>query len=265
MEDLDQAYIEAYIRGELPEDKVAELEARMKVEPTVARAVQETRLLMELAQLSRRQAAQAQVEAARARYRAQSGHRPLRGRLLWAAAAAVLLLGAIGYLAWPRQHRLEVPSVVWQRWLRNVPGRSPILRTPTRAQYLFARAFHPKESLKSTTGGPEVEEAYLLYDAGRYDSALEAFRPLVQSDDSARFFMAQCHLALGMADSALAGMDDYLSRHDRTDGLAMEALWYRALALLRLDREADARAALQVIDPKGSHYEEAQSVMDLMK
>lgn len=263
MKDLDQAYLEAYIRGELAAPEVADLHARMQADPALARVVEETRLLMELAHLSRRQAAQEQ--AAQARHRAQAGQRRPRGRLIWALAAAVALLVVVGYLARPRQPPAEMPWKTMQPWLLKTPGRSPWLRKPTRAEYIFAHHYWPKQSLESKLGVAEVEEAYRLYDAMRYDSALEAFRPLAQSDDSARFFMAQCHLALGMADSALAGMDDYLSRHDRTDGLAMEALWYRALALLRLNREADARAALQVIDPKGSHYEEAQSVMDLMK
>jgi hypothetical protein len=97
--DFDENYIAQYIKGILPPQEMALADARCEKDLHFKAAVDEVRVLMELASLSHAMHVTERVKAARARH--QAANRAPKGLnpYFWAAAAtAILLIGFGGYI-----------------------------------------------------------------------------------------------------------------------------------------------------------------------
>jgi hypothetical protein len=238
--EFDEQYIEDYIRRKLADEDMRQADARYSAEPAFAQAVDEMRLLMELAHLSREERMRAQVADAQARHLAQRS-RPRKMPLLLAAATFLLL------------------AVVGGIW---------VLRPPL-GKRIYADEFRMPSSYEQTLG-TQAQAAYRKYDAGEYREALPLLRSIPVGDsawDKAQFFIAASQLGADSSAAAITGFQGYLDRHIVGDRWYAEAQWYLALALLDVGRLPEAKTMLQALEKTalGSRRADARRVLERLE
>lgn len=141
----------------------------------------------------------------------------------WLAAAAVFVFAMIS---------------LWFFW----PGQTP-------EQKLFSRYYKVDPGLPTLMGASDdyaFETAMVDYKMGNYQEALGKWQPLLMENpgnDTLNYFMGVAYLAVNRPDSALMLFD----RTVGTPGSAFrsDAYWYKALALLKQGKSADALLALK--------------------
>ena len=152
--------------------------------------------------------------------RREAAVRPL-WRRSWAVAAAVALLALVGG--------------------RLLLGEAE----PQRPEVLATNYFEPAIGLPTLLGPAEdirFESGMVDYKLGDFDAAIATWAPLVGEDidqDTLAFYLGVAELGAGRAEAAL----EQLARVD-VAALTEKRDWYRALALLRLDRAAEAESLL---------------------
>ncbi|NNE30452.1 MAG: hypothetical protein HKN16_12510 [Saprospiraceae bacterium] len=116
---------------------------------------------------------------------------------------------------------------------------------------LFAENFqpYPYTGIDRNGSAPVHDNAYILYNAGDYDTALDQFSNM--EDPEAKFFEAQAELATGSYESAKINLKEYL----KFGGIYEDqAEWYLALACLACQKEGEAIGMLTQIGEKSNAY-----------
>ncbi len=145
-------------------------------------------------------------------------------------------------------------------------GTAILLTRPGRAEGLFRQNFEPYPSThpvvrgSGTAGRPG---ALALYERGDYQAALAQLEESLRRDPNdpvTRFYAGQCRLALGQAREAALDLEQVV-RLGHED-LRTPAEWYLALAHLRANDRATARADLErVASSQGFYREKARALL----
>lgn len=138
---------------------------------------------------------------------------------------------------------------------------------PADPSALFDRYFRPAEYQQTQLPPGMVaqtlrQQAFRLYREGRYDQALILFNELLRPGDDPEllFFRANTQLSLGEPAPAVADLNKIPQTHD----LFPFAQWYLALALLKNNDAAGARAILRKISRRKDHPE-SEHAAELVK
>jgi putative zinc finger protein len=132
---------------------------------------------------------------------------------------------------------------------------------PTRSgpgEALFRQNFEPYPSTRPVVRGDRTAGspgALALYEAGDYRGALPGLEDNLRRDPNdreARFYAGICRLALGRTREATLDLEQVLSAGD--EDLREPAEWYLALARLRANDHAGARAQLERIAASEGFY-----------
>lgn len=218
--------IRLYLLDQLPPPEKEAVEARIAQDPDYARAVEDLRWMLSLAQVARHDRMRAQVQAAGVRAQAGAGPRWRRGVYL-SAAAAVALLAAFG--------------VYW--WVRPPLGKR-----------LFKEKFE-RYPLFQITQGAASDSGFMYYRDSLYDSAIVALSAIPKEDSAyaeARFYLAQSHMVLDETPAAVVVLEALLETQRKgllklpmEEALVHEAEWYLALGYLDVGRMAAAKELLE--------------------
>jgi hypothetical protein len=239
--EIDEVYIEAYLRGRLNAAAQLQADARYASDPGFKQAVEEMRLQMQLARLSHATHIAAQVGAARQRREATERPRSKRRVYYLSAAAAAVLLLVVGAYWW---------------------------RQATTLQTLYADAFAPPSYLASTAGASGVTpEAYLRYERKDYEGAIPLLTAIPKgtaAGDSAQFYWAACKMEMGEFAPAIAALEGLEGRYPVSTTFGQDIRWYLALALMHEGHEVEAVRYLEVlqVQPRASHR---RAVHDLLE
>lgn len=166
-----------------------------------------------------------------------------------AAAAAVVLALALYF------HFL--PQLDWRTANLPMADINHVLQEMSR----HTRAGYPAES-----GPPDIRQAALDFQAGRYGEALEKASLLLHQgsrEPAAVLLAARCHLALGRPAEALSLM----AGHPAVPGdpAYADRLWVEAEAYLRLRRPQEARPLLELLAARPGPYQaSARRLLDLL-
>jgi tol-pal system protein YbgF len=123
----------------------------------------------------------------------------------------------------------------------------------------------PSGSTRGATGGATgtareeiaaYEEAFRLYRAGDYDSAIDRFKAFLQTHpssdyaDNAQFWLAECYYKLGDYEQAVLGFEEVVQKYPEGNKVP-DALYRQGMALLEIGKstgqEAKYRPAAQQI------------------
>jgi tetratricopeptide (TPR) repeat protein len=137
-------------------------------------------------------------------------------------------------------------------------GTAIVLTRPRPGEALFRQNFEPYPSTRPVVRGDRAAAspgALALYEAGDYPGALAAFEETLRRDPhdpGARFYAGICRLALGRSQEATADLEQVLTVGH--EDLRAPAEWYLALARLRANDPAGARAHLERIAASEGFY-----------
>jgi tetratricopeptide (TPR) repeat protein len=227
MENDRYSLIRRYYRNELSLAERSEFENRLKEDAAFAAEAREEALLYEGIQAAGDAAWEEEMQAMgrslMARHKRQVRFRSLRPLAL--AAAAVLLL-LISFPLWPLGSQAEDPQTLAREYFEPLPA-------PTG---------------RGTDEPTATNDPYLAYQRGDYENALIGFQQLEadQQDAESWLYRGLSHLSLGDAQAALNALEQVQVGQVAYD----DASWYRALALLSLDRPKDARKLLKAISQR---------------
>lgn len=98
---------------------------------------------------------------------------------------------------------------------------------------------------KGDQGLSEFEQAFQLYEAGRYTRAEKIFATLDQRNHSVQFYRAINHLMAGDDEAAMTALQHITA--DQGHAYFKPAMWYLALAQINLGRLDEARATLRYV------------------
>lgn len=231
--------IRQYLLGQLAPDAHAAVEARIAEDSEYASDVKAMRWMLALAQAARLQSerdeefgqvdeeVRAQVRASAERVR-QQGRPNWRRTFYFSAAAAVALLAAVGAYLWVR---------------------------PPLGKRLYAEHYTRAEAY-TITQGSAAQDGMLQYRDKAYEKAIATLGQVPANDStyvSARFYLAQAHMALGQTTAAVAVLEA-LVKLPMDEVLLHETEWYLALGYLDVGRLEDAKDYLQLLSdlPPGS-------------
>jgi hypothetical protein len=235
----DEEYLKNYVRGLLSSEAMTAADRRYATDPAFAQEVDETRLLMELAEMSLRARMREEAQAAEARTQGQA-RAGMPHWAMWAAAAGVVLLVTVG--------------IVW-------------MLQPSQGERIFREYFAHSPRHGSSLGTGSSTTAFRQYDEQHYDSALVLLRAIPRSDsswDAAQYCIAVSLLALDSTEAGVAGMQEYVEGHDADDARFAEAQWYLGLGLLRLGRLEEGRSVLAKLLDAGGGDEHAEDILEIL-
>ncbi|HTN46828.1 MAG TPA: tetratricopeptide repeat protein [Flavipsychrobacter sp.] len=117
---------------------------------------------------------------------------------------------------------------------------------------LYASYYQPDPGLPTVMGvseNYEFEKAMVDYKTGDYSKAMDAWKALLKThpdNDTLNYFIGSAHLANDNSKDALVFFDKTLLVKNSV--FRQEALWYKALALLKEGKKEDAIIALKAAD-----------------
>lgn len=239
MNPTEESYIIAYLHGKLAAAEAEAADRRRKEDAAFAQAVEETRLLMEVAHQSRMADMQSRVAAARAEAEAQP--RTRRGRP-WRILGAVAAVAAV-----------LVFAVNW-------------LLRPTSIDEIVHEAFEPMPS-GHTLGGGTLNEAYQAYQGEKpdYARATELFAKVPPEDKehgTAQLYLGNCQLALHRYHDAVLTLEA-LYNGPRPIPMEEDVRWYLALAYLGDGQVVAGEGLLKeiVARPRDTYHDRAARVL----
>ena len=162
------------------------------------------------------------------------------GRILMIAASVVFLLFA-GY------------------WFSN--------RGPSNDQ-LFAQYFVPYPNViapidKSAAKVDRQGEAYQTYELKNYQEALRLFDRLNTKDDAVKFYQGICYLVLNQPQQAIDHFETI--RNQNSGPYSTPMYWYKALALLKLNKVEDAKLFLETVAKNGETKKLRSQAVELLE
>ena len=124
-------------------------------------------------------------------------------------------------------------------WLYHTTQNNP--------ERIFARHFEPyviQERSPGDTSNYKQAKAEAFYRQGNYAAALERLNDLPENSSVLiHFYRGNCYLALAQAPQAIEAFDKIIAQKDNP--LIFEARWYKALAHIKQNEKAAAKAILQ--------------------
>ena len=222
-----QQLIEQYLNGQMNAEEIANFKARLQTDEELAKAyaLEETaRLVIETSGRAELRNRLETYESAFEKKSAPPKQIEPRRRAWWAIAATLLALIALSI------------------WLLQ-PGAAE-------SQDLFAANFEVYRAPAPLRGGTEQnawQQASEAYAAANYVQAAKGFQASLQ-DSAAIPYLSQFYLGLSLlaqqpprAEAALSAFETtLLSDHD----YRQQAMWYQALALIKLERKQEAKNVL---------------------
>lgn len=230
--------IEAYLRGELPQDEAEALRTEIKANPELKALLLRHRLADRAVELAQDEYLREKLQSIR------EAHGPLpkpearvAGLRLWLANAAAILM-------------LVVAGIGGYAYL-NYSGNALI------------RSYYEQAASPTIAGGEAETEQwfsqglYLYYQQKDYAAALQSFAAVEPSSDryqAAQYFVAHCELRTGQYAEALNKFDEML----RTDNIPPfagrgEVVLNQALCYLGLQQDEEASRVLQQILTNGEY------------
>lgn len=246
--------IDRYLHGQLTEDERQAFEARCRDDAAFADEVRRQVAAEYTAREMGREARRAEFNAL---YDELAPPAPGRIRRLWTrgaiATAVAAGLALLVLFAWPDSPSAQDLYVTYQ-------GDAPVA------------SFYKGEAEAGTTY-QRFAQALAAYNQGQYLAAMPILEALLadstfERPNTAHFFLGLSYLYAH--DEALADGQQpdvtYLSAAiqelglvEAGSGFAQQAQWQLALAYLRADRPADARATLREIVAQEGHYRQQQA------
>ena len=169
--------------------------------------------------------------------------RQLRTRRWWLSAAAILLL---------------IASFIWVYQISSSPS-------PTDLYAEYFEAF--PNTLENVERGEAEVNGMANYERGNYTSAIPFLKNRIEKDPQdlpARFYLAQCHLALDNTTAAFPELEQVSRSSNRT--WRNLANWYIALAWLKEEQPGKATPLLQmVISNDGDFSGEAKELIEKLE
>lgn len=241
--------IEQYLQGRLSTEQAATFEAEIQADPALAEEVALERDLLDYLGETDVQAFRATVQKVHKQKR-EARIIPLAARRTWALAASVLVLVVTGYFVLDRM-LAPSPQDLYQAYFE----------TPAAEEFMAPSIFQSRDGVSEKQDLQGLGKVAALYRNGQYAEALAAMQSIEPSDAAAHAYqLGVLYLVNDQPEAAL----DALSAGEAAnpDG----ARWYRALALLGLDRPAEAREPLEQLRAGSSIWrEEAVGLLRKLK
>lgn len=236
--------IEQYLQDRLSPTQRTAFEAEMLADPTLADEVALERDLLEFMKETDVQAFRATVAKVHQQKR-EARIIPLAGRRTWALAASVLVLVVAGYFV---LDRLLAPSPQ-DLYLAY-------FETPAAAEFMDPAILRSRDGASEKQDLQGLEKVAALYRDGQYPEALAAMQAVEPADAAAHAYqLGVLYLVNDQPVAALKELETGAAANP--DG----ARWYRALALLQLDRPAEAREPLEELRAGSSIWREEAAVL----
>ncbi|MDH5397833.1 MAG: tetratricopeptide repeat protein [Cyclobacteriaceae bacterium] len=245
-QEKDIALIENYLAGKLTGEEANAFRQRLEEDGAFRALFEETKLLISGIQYSaRKELLQGlrDLEATLPEVEVTKGF-TLAPTWYYGIAAAVLMLVASVFLI-PRFIK-DSPEALYTAWYAPYPNIiAPITR------------------------GSEEEDApsagYRQYDLENYDAAIDAFKTtLDQGDDEyVLFYLAVACMSADRHDEAVIYFEQYLQQYTT---LTNQAMWYQAMAYMKLKQVEKALPLLEKLVAGGSTYgEKAEKLIDQLE
>lgn len=236
--------IEQYLQGRLTPAEAVAFESEMQTDPTLAEEVALERDLLEFMGETDVKSFRATVDKVHQQKR-EARIIPLAGRRTWALAASVLVLVATGYFV---LDRVLAPSP------QNL--YHAYFETPAAEEFMDPAIFRSRDGASEKQDLRGLEKVATLYRNGQYAEALAAMQAVEPADAAAHAYqLGVLYLVNDQPEAALQELTP--GEAANPDG----ARWYRALALLQLDRPAEAREPLEQLRAGSSIWREEAAVL----
>lgn len=138
-----------------------------------------------------------------------------------------------------------------------------VYNSDTKEEKLFASYFQPEPGLISPMGASDnylFHRAMVDYKVGEYDAAIKTWESMLSSkpeNDTLNYFIGSAYLIKGKEETAIAHFEKVITSDNPT--FKNDALWYKGLALLKLNRKREALGFVE----KAEHENKAALLRDL--
>lgn len=237
--------IEQYLQGQLTPAEATAFEMEMQADPTLAEEVALERDLLDYMKETDVRAFRATVQQVRQQKR-EARIISLAGRRTWALAASILVLIVAGYFVLDRV-LAPTPQELYQAYFE----------TPAAEEFMDPAIFRSRDGASEKEGLQGLEKMAELYRNGQYAEALAAMQAIEPAETAAHAYqLGVLYLVNNQPEPALQALET--GEAANPDG----ARWYQALALLKLNRPAEARALLEQLRTETSIWgEEATALL----
>ncbi len=232
MEDqLDQ--IEKYLSGELSREEVELFEKQIGEQEALRKQVEEHRSLIKGLELGFNLEMKAQLKLEEQRL----------------AREDVVAKRRVVQLRWPVGLAAALAVILISVYLIKTKSID--------SQELFASYYQPYPNVESPVSRSETkgENAYALYEQGRYQEALDLFMQRIAespTDPAPLFYSGICHLELNETEKALAAFQ-VLQTMDKNN-YSRASKWYKALASLKKDDKSSTVEILTGLSEGDDNY-----------
>lgn len=244
--------IERYVSGQMTATEAKAFEAKVQADPSLAGEVALERDLLDSLTETDVRAFRRTVEEVHRRKR-EARVIPLASRRTWALAASFLVLVVAGYFVLDSV-LAPSPEALYQAYFE----------VPAAEEFMDPAVFRSRTEEKAADGTPEeqaLRNVAGLYRNRQYAEALAAMQAVEPSNEEAYAYqLGILYLVNGQPQAAL----EQLAKVE--DANQSGALWYQALALLELDRPAEARVLLErLLESSSPRQAEAEKLLKKLK
>ena len=234
------ALIEAYINGELSSEETLGFENRLTADGPLKELLDVYVILKEGIQTAGKKALLHKFETwdqgmSNPLVQAKTTSPKSINLGVWRAAAAVLVIGTLGFFLWYSS------GVQKSKRLYN--------------EYFEVYSNVMVPITRSNQDLTQTEEAFLSYESGDYESAIEGFTKLLETEERSflYFYRAMGLMSIKQYQGAIKDLETVISLKDE---FAVQSNWYKALCYLAEGDTASASIVLNSISSGKSSYKE---------
>jgi len=154
-------------------------------------------------------------------------------------AASIILLATLGYFIYNATLQSADTTVLFDKYYKVYPNVvAPVSRDEETTDNIFT-----------------------TYEKGNYQEVIDALGTVENPSDTSSFYLGQAHMALGNYMPAIKAFDMI----NTASGFYDQALWYRALANLKLQNLERCQADLQqLVVRKSSYQQKAEALINAL-